>query len=181
MIPLRGQIENRQNPASFAFRLTILRFQFYAGPFGQKPQGVREFQAFGFSYERENIAAFVAAEAVPDSFLRADYKRRRLLLMKRTPGFPALSGFLKLGHVFADKVDNINPLLNLVGDGGHKMAERAGFEPAVPCGTHAFQACALDQLCDLSMFFFDTHHFNKNRRKWKGDGESCLVKTPSPF
>ena len=23
------------------------------------------------------------------------------------------------------------------------MAERVGFEPTVPCGTHAFQACAL--------------------------------------
>ena len=29
-------------------------------------------------------------------------------------------------------------------------AERAGFEPATPCGVHDFQSCALDQLCDLS-------------------------------
>jgi hypothetical protein len=26
---------------------------------------------------------------------------------------------------------------------GFLMAERVGFEPTVPCGTHAFQACAL--------------------------------------
>ena len=24
------------------------------------------------------------------------------------------------------------------------LAERAGFEPAVPCSTHAFQACSID-------------------------------------
>jgi hypothetical protein len=24
-----------------------------------------------------------------------------------------------------------------------RLAERVGFEPTVPCGTHAFQACAL--------------------------------------
>ena len=29
-------------------------------------------------------------------------------------------------------------------------AEREGFEPSIPFGIHAFQACALDQLCDLS-------------------------------
>ena len=32
------------------------------------------------------------------------------------------------------------------------MAEREGFEPSKPCGLHTFQACALDQLCDLSEF-----------------------------
>ncbi len=25
------------------------------------------------------------------------------------------------------------------------LAERQGFEPWVPCGTHTFQACALDR------------------------------------
>ena len=31
------------------------------------------------------------------------------------------------------------------------IAERAGFEPANLCGLHAFQACALSQLRDLSV------------------------------
>ena len=31
-------------------------------------------------------------------------------------------------------------------------SEREGFEPSMPCGIHAFQACALDQLCDLSIW-----------------------------
>ena len=31
------------------------------------------------------------------------------------------------------------------------MAERAGFEPAIPYGILAFQASALGQLCDLSV------------------------------
>ncbi len=31
------------------------------------------------------------------------------------------------------------------------VAERAGFEPANLCGLHAFQACALSQLRDLSV------------------------------
>ncbi len=30
------------------------------------------------------------------------------------------------------------------------LAERTGFEPVIPCGIRAFQARALDQLCDLS-------------------------------
>ena len=35
--------------------------------------------------------------------------------------------------------------LHMLPLGGHwtHMAERVGFEPTVPCGTHAFQACAL--------------------------------------
>jgi hypothetical protein len=31
------------------------------------------------------------------------------------------------------------------------MAVREGFEPSVPCGTHAFQACSLDH-SDTSPF-----------------------------
>jgi hypothetical protein len=32
-----------------------------------------------------------------------------------------------------------------------EMAVREGFEPSVPCGTHAFQACSLDH-SDTSPF-----------------------------
>ena len=33
------------------------------------------------------------------------------------------------------------------------LAERQGFEPWKPCDLRAFQARALDQLCDLSILF----------------------------
>ncbi len=38
------------------------------------------------------------------------------------------------------------------------LAERKGFGPLIPCGIHAFQACALDQLCDLSKLV-ELYHF----------------------
>jgi hypothetical protein len=34
-------------------------------------------------------------------------------------------------------------MLNVLCGWSGAMAERVGFEPTVPCGTHAFQACAL--------------------------------------
>jgi hypothetical protein len=32
------------------------------------------------------------------------------------------------------------------------FAERVGFEPTVPCGTHAFQACAFDHSATSPVF-----------------------------
>ena len=38
------------------------------------------------------------------------------------------------------------------------MAEREGFEPSEPFGSPAFQASALDQLCDLSVLQGGTNY-----------------------
>lgn len=37
-------------------------------------------------------------------------------------------------------------------------AEGAGFEPAIPCGTHAFQACALGHYATLPFEFNSTKY-----------------------
>ena len=47
------------------------------------------------------------------------------------------SGFRRIVPVYQGKIEKAQPIAALF------VAERAGFEPAIPSGIHAFQACAL--------------------------------------
>jgi hypothetical protein len=52
------------------------------------------------------------------------------------------------------KVDKMkNPKLHFDMDLGG-FAEREGFEPPVPCGTHAFQACHISHSCTSPVSFY---------------------------
>lgn len=45
---------------------------------------------------------------------------------------------------FYHALAEMKPAFALMGFGA-AMAERVGFEPTIPCGIHAFQACALNR------------------------------------
>ncbi len=58
------------------------------------------------------------------------------------------------------------------------LAEGVGFEPTVPCGTHALQACQFNRSCTLPKPMAD--HVWAGARKWRRGRDSnprCLVGT----
>jgi hypothetical protein len=49
-----------------------------AGTRGKPFDGLDEVEMLELAYERDRVATFLAAEAIPDTFLGADRERRRL-------------------------------------------------------------------------------------------------------
>src|SRR5690349_10300540 len=72
----------------------------------------RKREALGEREKLEDVAAGAAAEAVEESFVAIDMKRRRLLAMKRTESFVALPGELERRDL-ADEVDDVRRTAHL--------------------------------------------------------------------
>ncbi len=78
---------------------------------GHRADRFRKLALLHLHHEFENVAAYVAAEAVVHLLHRVHAERRRLLLVKRAQSREILPGLLQ-AHVFADDADNVRLLLH---------------------------------------------------------------------
>ena len=80
---------------------------------GKIPNGIGKTEVVGLHYETERIAAFAAAEAMPQLRARVYLARRRLLVVEGTAA-PVLTTSLAQWHTLAEERNDIGCLANLV-------------------------------------------------------------------
>ena len=85
---------------------------------GEATQGFDEGQVFHLHEEREDIAAFTAAEAMPAAGAREDDEGRRLLGVERAQRFERVPGLFE-GDVARDEIDHVDARPHLLDRGLH--------------------------------------------------------------
>src|SRR5438270_855795 len=80
--------------------------QLYAGPSGQALDRLHEREVLDLLHEADDVAAFAAAKAMPESLWRADLERRSLLVVEGAEAFELpTTGRFELQVVTDDSVD----------------------------------------------------------------------------
>src|SRR5437870_8883613 len=94
------------------------------GAIGEPLDGFDKIEAFIFLDEREDVAAFVATEAMKNLPMRIDVEAGSFLFVKRAEGDKVRAGALQR-DIGTDDIDDITGSANLFERGGRKQAGHA--------------------------------------------------------
>ena len=101
--------------AADARGLRALVFHFDAGTFREHAQRIGKREPFEFHYERDHVAALLAAEALEESAIGMHVERRRLLTVKRAEPHE-VAATLAERDVPADESADVGPRENFAFD-----------------------------------------------------------------